>query len=427
MPQPSSDNHFPILMRTDINHYRDYVGNETVDRILKKAETLKGKKLIHVNSTYSGGGVAELLSSLVLLMNGVGIRTDWRLLFGSADFFSLTKKFHNALQGHAIHMTDLKKEIYENTIHENSIRMDLDADFIVIHDPQPLFLIHHYPKACPWIWRCHLDLTAPDPDVWDFLKHTIHRYDAAVFTKKQGVGLDIPIRYFRPAIDPFIIKNLPLPDEEIDERLRYYNIPTDLPIVTQISRFDRFKDPEGVIQAFKKARKKIDATLVLLGDMATDDPEGQEVYESLLGEQDDRIIILARQDTALVNALQSRSHVILQKSLREGFGLTVTEAMWKEGVVIGGDVGGIPLQIEDGVTGYLVRSVDEAAARIVEILKDPGLRTRIGIAARDSVKSKYLMTRLLEDWIDLLLDLEVRYYLKEPAQEYRDDFVHKGE
>ncbi len=427
MLQKPEDFHSYTQQRTDINQYRQFVGDETVDRILKKAEPLKGKKLIHVNSTYSGGGVAELLSSLVLLMNGVGIRTDWRLLFGSGDFFSLTKKFHNALQGHSIHMTELKKEIYEHTTHENSIRMDLKADFVVVHDPQPLFLIHHYQKTGPWIWRCHLDLTEPEPSVWDFLKPAIHRYDAGIFTKKQGVKLDIPTRYFRPAIDPFIIKNLPLSDTEIDERLNHYGIPTDLPIVTQISRFDRFKDPLGVIQAFKKARKQVDATLVLLGDMASDDPEGQEVYESLLGEQDERIVILARQDTSLVNALQRKSHVVLQKSLREGFGLTVTEAMWKQAVVIGGNVGGIPLQIENEVSGFLVDSVDDAAERIVQVLKDDSLRARMGKAAQQSVKDRYLMTRLLEDWLDLLLDFETRFSLKKPAQKDATRFHHTGE
>jgi len=418
---------FPALKRTDINNYRELAGHETVDRILKKAETLKGKKIIHINSTYSGGGVAELLSSLVLIMNGVGLRADWRLLFGNADFFSSTKKFHNALQGASIRMTDLKKDIYEQTIQENALRMDLEADFIVIHDPQPLFLIHHYRKTCPWIWRCHLDLTQPESSIWDYLKETIHCYDAGIFTKKQGVKLKIPTRYFRPAIDPFITKNMPLSESEILGRLEYYNIPTDLPIVTQISRFDRWKDPLGVIQAFKKARRKVDCTLVLLGDMATDDPEGQEVYESLLSEQDERIIILARQDTALVNALQSKAHVVLQKSIREGFGMTVTEAMWKGAVVIGGNVGGIPLQIQDGENGFLVNSVDEAAARIVQVLKDGHLRSRMGNAARESVRKNFLMTRLLEDWLDLMLDFEVQFKLRSPSRARRFSFFHNGE
>ena len=418
---------FPALKRTDINNYRELAGHETVDRILKKAETLKGKKIIHINSTYSGGGVAELLSSLVLIMNGVGLRADWRLLFGNADFFSSTKNFHNALQGASIRMSDLKKDIYEQTIQENALRMDLEADFIVIHDPQPLFLIHHYRKTCPWIWRCHLDLTQPESSIWDYLKETIHCYDAGIFTKKQGVKLKIPTRYFRPAIDPFITKNMPLSESEILGRLEYYNIPTDLPIVTQISRFDRWKDPLGVIQAFKKARRKVDCTLVLLGDMATDDPEGQEVYESLLSEQDERIIILARQDTALVNALQSKAHVVLQKSIREGFGMTVTEAMWKGAVVIGGNVGGIPLQIQDGENGFLVNSVDEAAARIVQVLKDGHLRSRMGNAARESVRKNFLMTRLLEDWLDLMLDFEVQFKLRSPSRARRFSFFHNGE
>lgn len=421
------DKNFTALKRTDINNYREIVGDETVDRILGKVEALKGKKLIHVNSTYSGGGVAELLSSLVLLMNGVGLKTDWRLLFGNADFFTLTKKFHNALQGHPINMTELKKDIYEQTIHENAIRMDLDADFIAVHDPQPLFLIHHYHKTCPWIWRCHLDLSNPDPTIWKYLQSTIERYDAGIVTQKQKAKLKIPTRYFRPTIDPFVTKNMILSEADINERLYHYNIPTDWPIVTQISRFDIWKDPVGVIQAYKKAREEVDCTLVLLGDMATDDPEGQEVYESLLHEQNDRIIILAKQDTALVNALQSRAHVVLQKSIREGFGLTVTEAMWKGNVVIGGNVGGIPLQIENEVNGFLVNSVDEAAARIVQVLKDPDLRTRIGRAARETVRKNFLMTRLLEDWLDLLVSFETRFELKVPSRSHGFHFFHHGE
>jgi trehalose synthase len=421
------EKNFSVLKRTDINNYRDLIGHETVDRISAKAEALQGKKMIHVNSTYSGGGVAELLSSLVLIMNGVGIQSDWRLLFGNADFFTSTKKFHNALQGAPLHMTDLKKDIYEQTIHENAIRMDLEADFIVIHDPQPLFLIHHYQKTCPWIWRCHLDLAQPEPNIWNYLQKTVQRYDAAIFTKKQGVKLKVPIRYFRPAIDPFITKNMPLSESEIIERLEHYNIPTDLPIVTQISRFDRWKDPMGVIQAFKKARREVDCTLVLLGDMATDDPEGQEVYESLLNEQNDRLIILARQDTALVNALQCKAHVVLQKSTREGFGLTITEAMWKGAVVIGGRAGGIPLQINDGVNGFLVDSVDETAARIVEVLKDGHLRTEMGRAARESVRKNFLMTRLLEDWLDLMADFETQFKLKSSTRGKGFSFFHRGE
>ncbi len=416
MPHQISAKTFPPIPSSDINRYRDLLGNETIDRILEKAHHLRGKKLIHINSTYSGGGVAEILTSLVLLMNGVRIRTDWRLLFGNADFFNITKKFHNALQGHPIHLTEIKKEIFEQTVHANSIRMDLEADYIVVHDPQPLLLIHHYQKTCPWIWRCHLDLTNPDPFAWQYLKPAIDEYDAAIFTQKQSVKVKPPTRYFMPATDPFVSKNAPMTEEQIDQRLDHYNIPTDLPIVAQISRFDPWKDPAGVIQAFQKARKEVDCTLVLLGDMATDDPEGQEIYESLLQEQNDRIIILAKQDTSLVNALQSRAHVVLQKSLREGFGLTVTEAMLKGATVIGGNVGGIPLQIQDGVNGFLVNSVDEAGERIVQVLKDEKLRRRVGKAARETVLKQFLMTRLMEDWLDLMLDFETQYRLKSRAR-----------
>ncbi len=241
----------------------------------------------------------------------------------------------------------------------------------------------------------------------------IERYDAVVLTLKDyEQRLSTPQLYFLPAIDPFSIKNREMSREDVDERLAHYDIPTDLPLVVQVSRFDRWKDPEGVIRAFKLARKEVDCTLVLLGNVATDDPEGAEVYHSLLEQREDRIIILSRQDTALVNALQRRAAVVLQKSLREGFGLTVTEAMWKEAAVIGGDVGGIRYQIEDGVNGYLVSSVEEAAERIVRLVKDEELRAEMGRKAKESVRKDFLMTRYLEQYLDLFGSFETDYRLK---------------
>ena len=395
-----------------IEDYEQFVGAESVERVREKAKALQDLRVAHVNSTYYGGGVAELLSSLTLLMSSVGIKTEWRVIQGAPDFFSVTKKMHNALQGGQINLSELKREIYEGVVWENAVRNHLDHDRVIIHDPQPLPMIGHYEKKGPWIWRCHVDLTEPNRELWEYLAPFVEKYDAVILSLQEyRQELVTPQMFFMPAIDPFSIKNSQLSEEERQARLDYYDIPTDLPLVVQVSRFDRWKDPEGVIEAFKLARGEIDATLVLLGNIATDDPEGEEVYQSLLGHQDERIIILARQDTALVNALQSRAAVVLQKSIREGFGLTVTEAMWKGTPVIGGNVGGIRYQIEDGVNGFLVSSVEEAAQRMVQLIADEGLRERIGQRAKETVRERFLMIRLLEQYLDLLGSFETIYRL----------------
>lgn len=390
--------------------YQQFVGKETVERVQEKARRLEHLHVAHVNSTYYGGGVAELLGSLTYLMNSAGIKTGWRVIQGSPDYFSVTKKLHNALQGQEINLTDLKKRIYEEVVFKNAVRNHLDHDRVIIHDPQPLPMVEHYSKRGPWIWRCHLDLTDRNQQVWNYMKGFVKQYDAMILSLdeyEQNVG--IPQVSFMPAIDPFSIKNKDLSEEQIQERLDYYDIPTDLPLVTQISRFDRWKDPEGVIEAFKLARQDVDATLVLLGSVATDDPEGEKVYQSLLDEREERIIILSREDTALVNALQSHSAVVLQKSLREGFGLTVAEAMWKGTPVIGGNVGGIKHQIDDGVNGYLVSSIEEAAQRIVDLVEDKDKRVAMGQKAQESVREHFLMIRLLEQYLDLLQAFETQY------------------
>jgi trehalose synthase len=386
-----------------IQDYEPLVGAEIVDRVLAKANRLQDRHIANVSSTYYGGGVAELLSSQTLLFNSMGIRTGWRIIQGAPDFFSVTKKMHNALQGSSLNLTERKKQIYQDVLLQNVARNHLDRhDMVVVHDPQPLGMIGHYRRHGPWIWRCHIDLTAPNPELWAYLRPFIERYDAVVVSLPEyRQDLETPQVVIMPAIDPFTTKNAPMSDRDMDERLEYYGIPDDLPLVVQISRFDRWKDPEGVIQAFKIARKQVDATLVLLGNVATDDPEGETVYQSLLDKQEDRIIILSKEDTALVNALQSRAAVVLQKSLREGFGLTVTEAMWKGTPVIGGDVGGIRHQITDGECGYLVSSIDEAAARIVELLKKPELRRTMGERARRRVQERFLMIRMIEEHLDL--------------------------
>jgi trehalose synthase len=399
-----------------LDDYVPLVGEQTIARIESKAKQLQGLHVVHVNSTYYGGGVAELLSSLTLLMNSIGIKTGWRVMQGSPDYFGITKKMHNALQGADINLSDRKKELYEEIVYENAVRNHLEHDMVIVHDPQPLPMIEHYKKGGPWVWRCHLDLSSPHKELWDYLTPVIEKYDAVIFTLKDyRRKLMTPQRFFMPAINPFSIKNKKLSEKEIDERLKHYDIPTDLPLVVQISRFDRWKDPEGVIKAFKIARKHVDATLVLLGNVATDDPEGLDVYRSLLDSLEERIIILSREDTALVNALQSRAAVVLQKSIREGFGLTVTEAMWKGTAVIGGNAGGIRYQIDDGVNGFLVSSVDEAAEKIVMLLKDDQLRLKMGEKAKEKVKKQFLLTRLLEQYLDLFNSFETIYRIKKTA------------
>jgi len=401
---------------TALEDYEPLVGAETVERLLQKAARLYDLHVVHISSTYYGGGVAELLSSLTLLMNSAGIKTGWRVIQGRPDFFSITKKMHNALQGAGINLTDLKLAIYEEVAFENAVRIHLDHDVVVVHDPQPLPLIGQFRKKAPWIWRCHVDLTTPNPDLWAYLLGFIEQYDAVVLSLPEyAQRLNTPQRFIMPAINPFSTTNKELSDREIDDRLNHYNIPMDLPLVVQISRFDRWKDPQGVIEAFRLARKQIDCTLVLAGNVATDDPEGQEVFASLCSCAEERIRILSVQDSALVNALQRRAAVVMQKSIREGFGLTVAEAMWKGTPVIGGNVGGIRHQIRDGENGFLVDSVEQAAERIVQVIKDPELRHELGRNANQTVRERFLLPRLMEQWLDLIGSFEARFPLAAPT------------
>lgn len=407
----------PTLDESYLRRVEDYaplIGEAAVARILAKAKALGELHVVNINSTFYGGGVAEILTPLTLLMNSAGIKTGWRAIQGRLDFFSVTKKMHNALQGDDINLSAQKKRIYEEVVHENALRTHLDHDLVIVHDPQPLPIIRHYKKKSPWVWRCHVDLSNPNRALWDYLTPFIERYDAVIVSipeYRQPVAP--PMRFFMPAIDPFILKNRELTEAEIDERLAHYGIPTDRTLVTQVSRFDRWKDPKGVIEAFLIARREIDAVLVLLGNVATDDPEGQAVFSDLCACGHDDVIILSHQDTALVNALQRRSAVVLQKSLREGFGLTVTEAMWKGTPVIGGRVGGIPHQIEDGVNGFLVSTIEEAARRIVDLVENPGLRKKLGARARETVREKFLMSRLMEQYLDLFAGFEVSFRLRD--------------
>jgi trehalose synthase len=392
-----------------LEQYEPLIGAAAAGRIATKADRVRTMRVAHISSTFYGGGVTELLTPLTLMMNATGIDTDWHLIQGTPGFFGCTKKLHNTLQGESLEFSDAEKTIYEQVVFENGTRLHLDdCDAIIVHDPQPLPLIGHFvDREMPWLWQCHVDLSSPYAPVWTYLRPFIEQYNAAIFSLPEyGQQLDIDQRFVTPAIDPFSAKNRELSDREIREFLRNYKIPTDRPLVTQISRFDRWKDPMGVIEAFRKAREQVDCTLVLVGNNASDDPEGAVILEQIKGAADDDIIILAADDPTLVNALQRSAAVVLQKSTREGFGLTVTEAMWKGAAVIGGDVGGIRHQIKDEWNGFLVSTPDQAAARIVQLLKDPGLRKQIGSRAKESVRQNFLMSRLLEDWLDLLSKYE---------------------
>jgi trehalose synthase len=413
-PQPASGA-MAALDRFSLERFEPLIGAKALDRLHAKAKRVRDQHVVNISSTHYGGGVAELLTSSSLIMNDLGIKCGWRVIQGRPDFFSITKKIHNALQGADINLSDLKIQIYEEVLRENAMRTHLDHDLVIIHDPQPLGLIKFYRRRAPWVWRCHSDLSNPNPELWKYLAGFIENYDAVIYSiPEYAQSLAVPQLFFMPAINPFSATNQDLGEDEIEDRLAHYDVPTDLPIVAQVSRFDHWKDPKGVIEAFRLARRKVDCTLVLLGNMATDDPEGQELFESLLESREERIIILSCQDSSLVNALQRRAAIVVQKSLREGFGLTVTEAMWKGAAVIGGDVGGIRHQIEDGVNGMLVSNVEETAERMVQLLKDEALRRRLGAAARHTVIERFLMPRLIEQYLELFDSFRASYRLEHP-------------
>jgi trehalose synthase len=395
-----------------IESYRRIVGDYPIAEIYKKARKLYGKNILDINSTYMGGGVAEILSSMVPLINNVGIDEDWRILHGNPDFFTITKKFHNALQGGKIHFTEMKKKLYLKTNEEFSAYTRLGQNqVVIIHDPQPLPLITFYKKRQPWIWRCHIDLTSPNKKLWDFLKNFILRYDIVVVSLESYKHKDLFVeqRVIPPAIDPLSPKNVELSRVTIEKYLKKFHILLDKPIITQISRFDKWKDPEGVIDVFKKVKEEVDARLILCGSMATDDPEGYKIYERVKRKADKLIekgdvILITSENNILVNVLQRVSSVIIQKSIKEGFGLTVTEALWKERPVVASNIGGITLQIKDGETGFLLEpdDFDGFSKRIIEIIKDKELAIELGRNGKEHVRKNFLVTRLIIQHLDLL-------------------------
>jgi trehalose synthase len=398
-----------------LKDYRGIVGDKEIYSIYHKMKKIYGKRVLHINSTYVGGGVAEMLSSLVPLMNDIGLGAGWRTLHGNTDFYGVTKKFHNALQGEEINLSNMKKNLYVQTNEDFSVYNDIAThDFIIIHDPQPLPLIQFYKKRQPWVWRCHIDLSNPNRKLWNYLKEFILKYDKIIFSNEKYKVDDLPVDYkiILPGIDPLTPKNKAITDSVVQKYLKKYRIPTDKPIISQISRFDKWKDPSGVVDIFKQVKEKVDCRLVLCGNMATDDPEGFEIFETIQKKAKNLIshgdiILLTVENNILVNSIQRKSSVIIQKSLREGFGLTVTEGLWKEKPVVASNVGGIPLQIENGVNGFLFDPNDYEgfAQKTIELLKNPSLAKEMGQKGHETVREKFLITRILSDYLDLINEL----------------------
>lgn len=397
-----------------LDRFGDILGDEAIENIYAEASSLSEKTLVHINSTYQGGGVAEILNSLIILMNDVGIKTDWRVLHGNPDFFSVTKKFHNALQGEKINLTDLKKKIYYITNANNAIFTHLNHDFVIVHDPQPLPIITCYKKRQSWVWRCHIDISDPMKALWNYLKMFILKYDAMIVSMDKFRERDLPDHIMpqyiiRPSINPLNIKNANISKSTISKYMEKMGITQDKPIISQVSRFDKWKDPEGMIRIFRLIKKKVDCKLVLMGSMATDDPEGQDIFENVektVGDDKDVHLVMNAPDIA-VNALQRASSVVIQRSLKEGFAITVSEALWKGTPVVASSVGGIPSQVIDGKDGYLLEpmDLDGFADKIIHLINNPDVAKKMGQYGRNHVKNNFLITRHLLDYIHLMKKL----------------------
>jgi trehalose synthase len=398
-----------------IQTYRGIVPDEILDALIEAAEPLRGARVVHVNATAYGGGVSELLNAVVPLWNGLGIVTDWKLIAGDEAFFRVTKKIHNALQGGAEPLSAAERDVYLTTAERNARAFEERYDYVVIHDPQPAAMLAQGSRnSARWVWRCHIDTGQPNPDVWGFLRGLLEGYDAAVYTMREFVPADLPIanvQIIPPAIDPLSPKNLDLPRHLAHQILAWIGIDFEYPLVTQISRFDRWKDPLGVIEAYRIARESVpNLQLALVGSMALDDPEGSEMYRRVCAATRDEPLVhvftnLTGVSNIEVNAFQRLSDVIVQKSIREGFGLVVSEALWKGTPVVAGRAGGIPLQMADGTGGVLVDSVDECGAAIVRLLEDADEARALGASGRERVRRRFLLPRLLLDFMQLLAGL----------------------
>lgn len=376
----------------------------------KLGEVFRGRSFLHINSTKAGGGVAEILQRMIPILNSLGIDARWDVIEGDERFFDMTKKIHNALQGNEERISEEMWEHHFEVNRRNAEKLDLAADAVLVHDPQPAPLVT-FKRGGTWIWRCHIDMSNPFEEVCDHLKRYCEQYDADIFSvAKFARSMAVDEFVIPPSIDPLSEKNRELSEEEVAETTERLGIPTDRPIVLQVSRFDRFKDPVGVIRAYRLVKRYNDCILVLAGSPATDDPEGEavlrEVREFAADDPDVFILLLPPFSDRDINALQRMATVILQKSLREGFGLTVSEAMWKGKPVLGGATGGIPLQIVHGVTGFLVHSVEGAAFRIRQFLNNPEMAKRMGERGREYVRKNFLITRQTRDYLSVWYALE---------------------
>lgn len=401
-----------------LDDYAQDAGDEAVERLRAAAEPLRGLRLLQVNSTSFGGGVAELLTTHVPLLNDLGIETTWAVIEGSEAFFGVTKAIHNGLQGMDVGWTSGMEAVYREQMRLNADAFPEGYDVVLIHDPQPAGLIvaleEDGRREGTWLWRCHIDLSHPNGGVRSFLEPIANRYDAAIFTLQEfaQAGIADPrLAFIPPSIDPTTDKNRSLPADQVTEVLRRYDVDPEKPLVVQVSRFDPWKDPVGVVDAYRLARKQVPGLqLVMAGSMAADDPEGEEYLHRTMNHagNDPGIRLLTEADGVghiEVNAFQTAADVVVQKSTREGFGLVVAEAMWKGAPVVGGNVGGIRIQIVNGETGYLVDSPEECAERLVDLLHDPELRRRMGETGREWVRRRFLAPRELHDHLGLLTSL----------------------
>lgn len=409
-----------MLQEVHVGHksladYQSVLVPPLMDEIRELAEGLKGSRVLHINATSFGGGVAEILYTLVPLMRDVGLDTDWRVIMAAQEFYESTKLMHNALQGNPIGLTDAQRETYELHNRIASESLGHGFDFIVVHDPQPL-LIRHFAGdlGAKWIWRCHIDTSTPNESVSEYMTPFISLYDTAMYTLKDYIfkGLDIPIKVIAPAIDPLSTKNMALSPEDADYVVSQFGVEAGRPLLLQISRFDPWKDPLGVIDAYRVVKEQFASVrLALVGSMATDDPEGWTFFTKTVehaGDDSDILILtnLNNVGNLEVNAFQSRADVIIQKSIREGFGLTVSEGLWKAKPTIGGNVGGIPSQIEDGRTGFLVDSPEDCARRCMWVLDNPEDARKMGRAGKEHVRAHYLTPRLLRDYLQIFTELK---------------------
>jgi trehalose synthase len=404
-----------------LSDYTHLLGRDLVESIRDLAAPLAGKKVLHISATAFGGGVSEILYTLVPLQRDIGLDAHWNVILGREEFFNVTKLMHNSLQGDPEAIDDKQWELFEryNWMNAQSLE-DGEWDVIIVHDPQPIGLRHNSPDAArKWIWRCHIDLSTPNEVTLGRILPLIRDYDASVWHMQQYVpeGLEQeakgPVELIPPAIDPLSPKNMALSPDDASFVCEQFGIDVDRPLITQVSRFDPWKDPIGVIDAYRLVDEKFPGVqLALVGSMATDDPEGWEffhrTFQYAADDPDIKILNNLNNVGAIeVNAFQSQSDVVVQKSIREGFGLTVTEALWKARPTVAGKVGGIPIQIDDGESGFLVSTPEETAQRCIEVLSDPELGRRLGKAGKEHVRTRFLTPRLLRDWLRLFSDLDV--------------------